>query len=50
MTPFDPRAAYSAADREALVTALNRERLAYLERFTTLDPAIVAAFRATHRL
>jgi phosphoenolpyruvate carboxykinase (ATP) len=50
MTPFDPRAAYPVADREALATALNRERLAHLERFPTLDPAIVAAFKQSHRL
>jgi phosphoenolpyruvate carboxykinase (ATP) len=50
MKRFDPRRLYGTEEREGLVTALNRERVEYLERFAGLDPAILRAFKETHRL
>lgn len=50
MAPLDPRRLYDTATREQMVTDLNRERLAYLEKFPSLDPKIVKTFKKTHRL
>jgi len=50
MAPFDPRQQYDAATREEMVITLNRERVAYLEKFKNLDPAIAEAIKNTHRL
>jgi len=50
MHPFDPREVYDAEQREALVKALNKERVDYLENFARLDPKIRDAVVKTHRL
>jgi phosphoenolpyruvate carboxykinase (ATP) len=50
MDRFDPRKAYGAEEREALVKALNRERVEYLDQFAGLDPKIREALVKTHRL
>lgn len=50
MAPLDPRRLYDTATREQMVVDLNRERLAYLEKFPSLDPKIVKSFKKTHRL
>ncbi len=50
MSLLDPKQLYDTASREEQVIKLNRERLAYLEKFTGLDPAIVKTFKKTHRL
>lgn len=50
MGRFDPRRLYDPANREEMVSKLNRERVQHLERFPKLDPRIKEAVVKTHLL
>jgi len=50
MKNFDPRQLYERSLREHMVKELNRERIAYFDRFPGLDPKIREAVERTHRV
>ena len=51
MVALDPDQVYDSAEvRDKLVTDLNKRRVAYLEKFPTLDENIIAAMKASLRI
>ncbi|MBD3184228.1 phosphoenolpyruvate carboxykinase (ATP) [Candidatus Poribacteria bacterium] len=50
MDSFNPKLIYDNSVRDKMVVELNKERIAYLEKFPTLNPKIIESMKATLRV